>query len=149
MKAARISLLALAVTGCAATPKGDERPIRDSMVALALGGHSRIFGLDISPVRIVEDSRCPTGVQCIQAGTVRLLVRIEDRSGTREATLTLGKPVALAQGGWIDLAAVCPYPRHPNRIAPETYLFMLAFNDRRPSELKLPIVCEERAGAGQ
>ena len=149
MKPLLISLLVLAFAGCAATPRGPERPLRDSMVALALGGHSRIFGLDISPVRIVEDSRCPTGVQCIQAGTVRLLVRIEDRSGTREVTLTLGKPVALANGGWIDLAAVCPYPRHPNRITRESYLFMLAFNDQRPSELKLPIVCEERAGVGQ
>lgn len=139
MKPLLIPMVALAIAGCTTTPKGPEKPFRDSMVALALGGHSRIFGLDISPIRIVEDSRCPTGVQCIQAGTVRLLVRIEDRSGTREATLTLGEPVALAQGGWLALAAVCPYPSHPQRIPPDSYRFTFAFRVQPPpTPLELP-----------
>jgi hypothetical protein len=86
----------------------------------------------------VEDSRCPTGVQCIQAGTVRLAVRVEDRSGTSEPTLTLGKPVALG-GGWLALAAVCPYPHHPQRIASTTYRFTLAFRvEQPPDRLELP-----------
>ncbi len=142
MKAAIILLAALATVGCAAKPSRPEVSLRDRLVALALGRHTSFAGREFVPVRIEEDSRCPTGVQCIQAGTVRLLVRIEDRSGTRDVILTLGKPVALAGGVWLDLAAACPYPRHPVRIAPKSYLFMLGFRTRTPPpELKLPITC--------
>jgi hypothetical protein len=112
-------LVVLATAGCAATlPKG---PLRDGTTTVALGEHARFAGLDVLPVRIEEDSRCPTGVQCIQAGTVRLLVRIEDRTGTNAPTFTLGKPIALRGGGWLALAAVCPYPSHPEKIARDSY----------------------------
>src|SRR5687768_3465473 len=112
----------LVVAGCATTPTGAESPLRDGNVTVALGKHARFFGLDVVPLRIEEDSRCPSGVQCIQAGTVRLLVRVEDRGGTSEPILTLGQPLPLAGSGWLALAAVCPYPRHPERIASASYL---------------------------
>jgi hypothetical protein len=108
-------------------------------VTVPLGEHARFVGLDVVPLRIEEDSRCPTGVQCIQAGTVRLLVRVEDRSGTSEPILTLGKPLKLGDGGWLALAAVCPYPRYPERIAQGSYLFTLAFRVQPPPDpLDLP-----------
>ena len=141
MMASRVALLALAaaLAGCAARPPVVQSVPRDGTVTVALGGHARFAGLDVEPVRIEEDSRCPTGVQCIQAGTVRLLVRIADRRGKREATLTLGKPVALEAGGWLGLAAVCPYPRHPDRIARESYRFTLAFRvEAPPTPLEQP-----------
>ena len=141
MKPLLLPLLALATAGCAATTPPPQGPLRDGTVTVGLGGHARFVGLDVEPLRIEEDSRCPTGVQCIQAGTVRLLVRIEDRSGEREATLTLGKPVALAAGGWLSLAAVCPYPRHPERIAGAAYRFTLAFRVQPPpNPFELPCV---------
>src|SRR5687768_3853772 len=96
-------LLALVTAGCAPATPPPQGPLRDGTVTVGLGGHARFAGLDVEPVRIEEDSRCPTGVQCIQAGTVRLLVRIEHRSGDLETTLTLGKPVTLAAGGWLGL----------------------------------------------
>ena len=141
MKAAFFPLvvLAAALAGCVTPPPGTKSPLRDGNVTVALGKHARFFGLEVVPLRIEEDSRCPTGVQCIQAGTVRLAVRVEDRSGTSEPTLTLGKPVALGGGGWLALAAVCPYPRHPERIAQSSYLFTLAFRVRQPpTPLDLP-----------
>ena len=127
------------LAGCAAAPPGSASPLRDGTVTVALGKHARFVGLDVAPVRIEEDSRCPTGVQCIQAGTVRLLVRIEDRSGTNAPTLTLGKPIALRGGGWLALAAVCPYPNHPERIARDSYRFTFAFRVQPPpGRLELP-----------
>jgi hypothetical protein len=141
MKTASIFVLALAVAGCAATPPPSRGPLRDGTVSVGLGGHARFVGLDVAPLRVEEDSRCPTGVQCIQAGTVRLLVRIADRRGRRDATLTLGKPIALEAGGWLGLAAVCPYPRHPERIARNSYRFTLAFRVQPPpNPLELPCV---------
>lgn len=134
-------MLAFAMAGCAAVSPPPRGPSRDDTVSAGLGGHARFVGLDVDPLRIEEDSRCPTGVQCIQAGTVRLLVRIEDRSGEREATLILGKPVALAAGGWLGLAAVCPYPRQPGKIARSDYRFTFAFRVQPPpNPLELPCV---------
>lgn len=132
-----VALLALATAGCAATPPA--APLRDEIAAAGIGGHARFAGLDVTPVRVEEDSRCPSGVQCIQAGTVRLLVRIEDRAGRKTPTLTLGRPIALSGGGWLALAAVCPYPRHPERIARGSYRFTFAFRVQPPpSRLELP-----------
>ena len=141
MKPIRIFLLALVTAGCAAAPAPSKGPLRDGTDSVGLGEQARFVGLDVVPLRVEEDSRCPTGVQCIQAGTVRLVVRLEDRRGRREATLTLGKPIALAAGGWLGLAAVCPYPRHPERIARDAYRFTLAFRVQPPPDrFELPCV---------
>ncbi|KND49367.1 MAG: hypothetical protein AB203_03150 [Parcubacteria bacterium C7867-008] len=61
-------------------------------VTLALGETARFAGLTITPISIVEDSRCSVGVQCIQAGTVRVAVKIVAAMGTNTQTLTLNQP---------------------------------------------------------
>jgi len=86
---------------------------------------AREDGLQVTPISLVEDSRCPTGVQCIQAGTVRIEARIVDRGGGRTAIIGLGVPARL-EGGWVSLVGACPYPVHGTRIAPRDYLFTLA-----------------------
>ena len=50
-------------------------------------------GLKITPIKVVEDSRCPAGVMCIQAG--RLVVktkfeRVDGYEGTKELDIELG-----------------------------------------------------------
>ena len=110
--------------------------VRGSLVAAAdhggrgngaLGGHARLGGLDLVPLRVEEDSRCPANVQCIQAGTVRLAVRIDARGARSESVLTLGERVPLA-GGLLTLATVCPYPVHPGAIAKGSYRFTFTFS---------------------
>ena len=136
MKTALIFLLVLAMAGCAATPPPPEDQPEAGLATVKLGGHARIGGLDVEPLRIEEDSRCPTGVQCIQAGTVRLAVRIGDGRARSERILTLDKPLELAGSGWLSLAAVCPYPAHPGRIERAAYRFTIAFRrDGLPSPL--------------
>jgi hypothetical protein len=141
MRASRFPLVALigSLIGCATAPPEAETLLQDGNATAPLGKPARFSGLDVVPIRIEEDSRCPTGVQCIQAGTVRLLVRVEGGGATSEPTLTLGKPVALAGGGWLALAAACPYPRHPGRIASASYRFTLALRvEQPPNRLDLP-----------
>ena len=99
---------------------------------MALGEHARFGRIDVVPLRVEEDSRCPVGVQCIQAGTVRVLVRIRDQAATVDAVLTLEEPVPLASGGALSLLAVCPYPRHPHTIAKGAYRFVLAMGVKSP-----------------
>ena len=42
-----------------------------------LGQTARVGGYEITPVRVLEDSRCPANARCIRAGelTVRALVQ--------------------------------------------------------------------------
>jgi hypothetical protein len=79
-----------------------------------LGQRARIADVLVTPRRIVEDSRCPAAVQCIQAGTVRVAALIAERRARQEAVLALGRPHRLASGRWLTLAAVCPPPRPPS-----------------------------------
>jgi hypothetical protein len=102
-------------------------PIRDGAASAALGGHARFGGLDVVPLRVEEDSRCPARVQCIQAGTVRLTVRIDARGARSERVLTLDRSIELA-GGVLTLKNACPYPAHPGAIPKASYLFTFTFS---------------------
>ncbi len=42
-----------------------------------LGESSKLGSRTITPIAILEDSRCPSGAQCIHAGTVRLQVKVQ------------------------------------------------------------------------
>jgi len=129
---APLLVLAAATAGCAGATPPPSAQLQDGTAIVKLEGHARFGGLDVVPLRIEEDSRCPAGVQCVWAGRVRVAVRIDDRGRRSESVLTLGQPVALEQGGWLSLAAVCPYPRHPEAIAGAAYRFTFVLRMRAP-----------------
>jgi hypothetical protein len=140
MKASCIPLLALgaALIGCATTPSYSEEEPRDGNVTVALGGHARFGRVDLVPLRIEEDSRCPLGVECIWAGTVRVAVSIADGPEilAHPITMTLGEPLAIEGGGGVVIVAVCPYPRHPDAIPKDAYRFTFALRmDGPPSPI--------------
>lgn len=74
---------------------------------------------------VTEDSRCPTGVQCVWAGQVGTEVRMESGSAIVTVTLVAGsQPASVTLNGKAysaSLTAVEPYPKHPDRIAPSDY----------------------------
>lgn len=74
-----------------------------------LGGTVRLGGLAVRPIAVLEDSRCPSDVQCVWAGRLRLRTAI---SGVGETELILGQPFALPGGGTLTLVAAAPAPRH-------------------------------------
>jgi hypothetical protein len=121
--------LGAALAGCAAdagTPPAAPAETAEGLAVLALDQRGAIGEVAVTPLRIEEDSRCPTGVQCIQAGTVRVAVRIEAGAARRDIVLTLAEPLALDRGRRLTLAAVCPYPHHPGTIGPAAYRFTFA-----------------------
>lgn len=73
------------------TGGGDE----NGTVEAGLGQTVSVAGVTITPTQVLEDSRCPTDVQCIQAGTVRLQVSVVNGGKKSEQVLTLGEPVAV------------------------------------------------------
>ena len=124
----------IALSGCA-TVAGDDG---DSVSEVFLGHTARLGPLAVTPMTIVEDSRCPTGVQCIQAGTVRLQARIIDLGPDRSTILDLGVPQPL-NGGWVSLARVCPYPVHGGTRPPRDYRFLLVLSrSENPSIVDVP-----------
>ncbi|PZO55160.1 MAG: hypothetical protein DCF16_03825 [Alphaproteobacteria bacterium] len=62
-------------------------------------------GLTVTPLEVLEDSRCPANVDCVWAGQVRLRVNI---SGA-EAELISDQPLTTPSGA-VVLAVVRPYP---------------------------------------
>ena len=63
-------------------------------------------GLAATPIALVEDSRCPQDVQCIQAGTVKVSVKFEYGALSRTQTFALNEPVTIAgiTGTLIDVS---------------------------------------------
>ncbi len=88
---------------------------------LRLSETGESHGWSVTPVALVEDSRCPTDVQCIQAGTVRVSVRVGG-TNAKEQTLTLLEP-ALIEGGRVTLLKVDPAPVSTSPIEKGTYHF--------------------------
>jgi hypothetical protein len=80
-------------------------------VTLSLGETARFTGVSIVPLSIIEDSRCPLGVMCIQAGTVRVSTRVTTSAGSVVQTLALNQPFTIG-GDTITLTEVQPIRRH-------------------------------------
>ncbi len=121
--------LALAPMIASAAPP----PAVGPAIAMArIGETVRVHGLRVTPLRVIEDSRCPQNARCIWAGRVRLSVRI----GRITRELTLGQPVTVA-GGKLSLAAVSPErtTTRERAIPPRAYRF--GFQFERASELEL------------
>ena len=76
----------------------------------------------VTPLTLVEDSRCPQGVQCVWAGRVRITARVQYGASAQSHELTLGQPLAVP-GGQLELAEVLPAARQDARIEPAAYRF--------------------------
>jgi hypothetical protein len=76
----------------------------------------------ITLLEIVEDSRCPQGVQCIQAGTVRVRGDVAAPNIYVQRTFKLNEPLVIG-GTTITLVDVTPLPRSGIRIDSADYRF--------------------------
>ncbi len=97
----------------------------NQLVSVALNQALSIptINLTLTPLAIVEDSRCPIGVQCIQAGTVRLRTKVMSTATTTgEIIFTLSTPVRIGSST-VELAAVAPTTSAGSSIVPANYRF--------------------------
>jgi hypothetical protein len=85
----------------------------DGLVTARFGQTVSVDGPRVTPIRLLEDSRCPMEARCIQAGEVRIMARVRTGRGSRMRELTLGKPIPVADGE-LELASVMP-PRSVQR----------------------------------
>jgi hypothetical protein len=126
MKTASLLLAPLVLAGSPASAAPDQHDVTYAR----LGQTVRVHGVAITPLSMVEDSRCPADVTCVWAGRVRLNVRIDRMM--RE--LTLGEPVQVI-GGTLRLASVLPQRRRNLTIPARAYRFGFRFDGRSRLEL--------------
>lgn len=79
------------------------------IVATALGKEASLFGLKITPLEVLEDSRCPIDVVCIQAGTVQVKTTLVSGLGTSSQIFKLGEKVT-TEALDVTLVKVDPVP---------------------------------------
>lgn len=62
-------------------------------VTARIGQSVTALGETITPLEVLDDSRCPIDVQCIWAGTVHLRATVKGGMGTASITFELGKSI--------------------------------------------------------
>ncbi len=85
----------------------------------------------VTPLMVLEDSRCPVDVQCIQAGTVKVQARLESDSDEDQKSFELGKAVVF-ESRTITLTDVEPIKLSQQTLKPTDY--RLTFRLEKKSE---------------
>lgn len=109
----------------------------------SIGEPIALEGASILIERVLEDSRCPRGVDCVRAGAVRVLATLTDAEEISTGTLELGVPVLL--GGYdILLESVSPDPVPGFPIG--SYRFSVSGTRATPTENDVSSTTDPRAG---
>lgn len=82
------------------------QPEVNTLTWAALNQTVTVDGPRVTPLEVLEDSRCPMNARCVWAGQLRLRVRIESGTGGT-VELTTGKPAHVADGT-LELVGVQP-----------------------------------------
>lgn len=103
------------------------------IISAKIGETVSSMDVQISPASVAEDSRCPSGANCIEAGRVRITARIGTVGGTlRTQSLTTDQPFTSGDAV-ITLIRVEPLPQSQGeRISPSDYTFYFQVRDASP-----------------
>ena len=113
---------ALSLAACATYANGpivDGGPVRADGMAM-LGQPTRVGRLVVTPISVVEDSRCPINARCVWAGRLIVSTRIDGTGWRETSNLELGKPILthgfslqLSSGEPGKMAGTQPEPPRP------------------------------------
>lgn len=110
----------------AACPSED---VSSTMITTSMGQKATGLSVSITPKSIVSDSRCPTNVQCIWAGTVEIRAVAETKVGHGEHTFKLNEPQTFGDFT-ITLTNVTPSPKAGEKIPDSAYRFSFEVKKR-------------------
>jgi hypothetical protein len=84
---------------------------------------ARKSGLKIKFISVIEDSRCPVGVNCVWAGNAKIKVQITGEHGpkTFEFNTTMGPKGDILDGWSITIDSLTPQPRATKKPRPGEY----------------------------
>jgi hypothetical protein len=117
-------LLATATLAGCVTYTANSSP--DGLVRAAIGQTVYADGPRVTPLAVLEDSRCPADVDCAWAGQVRLSVRVNLGSRSQTMELTSHRPVRVADGT-LELVEVLPARNSKAAISGRDYRFAFRF----------------------
>jgi hypothetical protein len=80
-------------------------------------------GVSITPLSVVEDSRCPLGVECLWAGVIKVKIRLESIGGREETVVSLYQPSIFFAGKRVMLINVSPESQVSKSIQQSEYRF--------------------------
>ncbi len=127
MRNSCILALPLMLAGCATMGSASEETgPHEATVRFDETAH--IGRLLVTPLDMVEDSRCPQGVACIWAGRVRLKVALVESGQRSEPVLTMNEPL-MTSGGALILTATRPYPSATAKYAKSAYRFTIRLDE--------------------
>lgn len=116
-------LASLAFTACATVP-----PVQ-SIPTAGLGQIAAGNGLQVRPIEVVEDSRCPAAVNCVWAGRLTVRARMNGPGWTQIRDFQLSVPQAVDQHQ-VTLLSVEPQKQAGAEIDPRSYRFTFQFDVR-------------------
>ena len=126
MKKLLVFASAALLAGCVTyhnAPTVDHGPPAPEGTAVALGQPVLVGRLVATPKDVIEDSRCPENAQCVWAGRLVVLTRL-DGAGWRETPeLVLGETYA-THGTTVTLVSGTPEKRRDTETAPGDYRFV-------------------------
>ncbi len=93
-------------------------------VSLKVGETLYFSGGSIKLIKVSDDSRCPTGVTCIWAGTVKAELQISDGTLTTTHVIDLGKSFNTKTQS-ISFLSATPYPKQGTSILEKDYTITL------------------------
>lgn len=118
-----LAAIAAVLAGCATVALP---PSGDGVSRAHIGQTVATDGPRVTPLSLVEDSRCPMNARCVWAGRVRMTARIGLGSGSQTRELTLGEPIAVADGN-LELMEVTPARMTNDGVKPKDYTFGFRF----------------------
>lgn len=96
------------------------------VLSVKLNQKVQFENISITPLKVVSDSRCPIGVQCVWAGTVNVKVKFEKDGESDEIIVEIGKKIEVF-GLTVYLNKVLP-EKDQNDTLDEDYIFIFGEN---------------------
>ena len=112
------ALLSLMLGGCITYHSRSDGIVRTRM------GETASFsgGARVTPLALVEDSRCPANARCVWAGRVRITATLGDTTSKLTRELTQGEPATFS-GRTLTLVEVLPIQTTQQPLYPDDYRF--------------------------
>jgi len=91
-------------------------------IQVRINERASVGGVAVTPRAVLEDSRCPVDVECVQFGRVRKRALLESGLGSTEQEFVRNQPIT-TEAELVELIQVAPNPESDLEIAPEDYVF--------------------------
>lgn len=109
---------------------GQDGAPQSQNVEAKIGQTVMALGVSITPREVVEDSRCPTDVQCIQAGRVRVRADLTSGLGSTDQIFLVGEPIT-TEAEAVTLLEVRPATKTSTvTLSPSDYTFVFKIEKR-------------------